>query len=598
MRTILLLLGGILFASSAVAQNGKKVYADYHGVRYTRSHDGKLGRWQMYANTEKSITGRKALCYNADLIDENGRHNIAAAFYPLVGMQSDLDPDYIEYQILSAKTAKIDGFFIEWGFKPHENDVLLRAMQQVAAKYDFEIGVNWCDGWLYYDWITKIYPEVNTRKAKTEYMAKCYQYLVDSVFTGKTALTVKGHPVFYQFGGNGATVDEYRYVLSQVRLPQEMKRPVALRRWADWGHIEEDRYVPVTSSADMDAWKGVGVIPTAWLPARVRQRDNNHPYWDNYALPTDVLEFMKPFRDSVWHVNNPSYTIKSGFAMPGMDNRGCAGWGRSLFYFISRDNGNTYRDMWNFCIEAKDSLDMMFIASWSDFTEGHEIVPTIENRDRELRTTLKYASIFKDETYNEQGLALPLAVFNLRKDVKLLKATKLDVVAYDESLDKVALLISRGNYTEAKRSLIKAENEISRIKSSMHLKMMRLRESELNIDGQKGAGCYKADNTVSITLSPTIVQDLQKLYYTGFIYFEYLDKGHETLFVRSLTKREPKDRFNVVSSLRTDDTGEWRKAKIELFKENILYGLNRPTFYFKGNVSIRNVSLGYTLYSH
>ena len=237
MRKPLLLLLLVSVVLPGLAQNGKKVYADFHGVRYTRQHDGKLGRWEMYANTEKSTTGRKSLCYNADLIDSEGRHEIAAVAYPQVGMQSNLDPDYIEYQILSAKVAKIDGFFIEWGFKPHENDILLREMQKVAAKYNFEIGVNWCDGWLYYDWITKIYPQINTREAKTGYMAKCYQYLVDSVFTGPTAPIVKGMPVFYHFGP-GAKVDEYRKVLSEVKLPQGMKQPVALRRWADWGKLD------------------------------------------------------------------------------------------------------------------------------------------------------------------------------------------------------------------------------------------------------------------------------------------------------------------------------------------------------------------------
>lgn len=335
MRKLLLFLL-VSIALPALAQNGKKVYADFHGVRYTRQHDAKLGRWEMYANTEKSSTGRKSLCYNADLIDSEGRHEIAAVAYPQVGMQSNLDPDYIEYQILSAKAAKIDGFFIEWGFKPHENDILLREMQKVAAKYDFEIGVNWCDGWLYYDWITKIYPEVNTREAKTEYMAKCYQYLVDSVFTGPTAPMVKGMPVFYHFGP-GAKVDEYKKVLSQVKFPQGMKQPVALRRWADWGKLENDKYIPVTRSDDMDAWKKVGEIPTAWLPARVRTRDQAHAEWDNYATQDDVIEFMKPFRDSIWHSNNPAYTIKSGFAMPGMDNRGCAGWGtRTLLLYPSQ----------------------------------------------------------------------------------------------------------------------------------------------------------------------------------------------------------------------------------------------------------------------
>ena len=163
----------------------------------------------------------------------------------------------------------ITQFFIEWGFYPHENDVLLKAMQKVARKYDFEIGVNWCDGWLYYDWITKIYPEINSREAKTAYMAECWQYLIDSVFSVTTAPVVNGHPVFYHFGP-GATTDEFRKVLSEAVLPESMKTPVGLRRWADWGHLEDGKYIPVTQSADIEAWKAVGEIPTAWLPARVR----------------------------------------------------------------------------------------------------------------------------------------------------------------------------------------------------------------------------------------------------------------------------------------------------------------------------------------
>ena len=97
----------LLLPAAAPAQNGKKIYADYHGVRYTRAHDGKLGRWEMHAETAKSKTGRKTLCYNADFMDAAGRHDIAAAAYPQAGMQSNLDPGYIEYQLLSAKAAGI-----------------------------------------------------------------------------------------------------------------------------------------------------------------------------------------------------------------------------------------------------------------------------------------------------------------------------------------------------------------------------------------------------------------------------------------------------------------------------------------------------------
>ena len=49
---LLLLMAAILASCSSgsttsAGGNGKKVYADYHGVRYTRRHDGKLGRWEM-----------------------------------------------------------------------------------------------------------------------------------------------------------------------------------------------------------------------------------------------------------------------------------------------------------------------------------------------------------------------------------------------------------------------------------------------------------------------------------------------------------------------------------------------------------------------
>ncbi len=183
----LFLLPALCGVLSLSAQNGKKVYADFHGVRYSRAHDGKLGRWEMHADTRKSATGRERLCYNADFVDSLGRRDIAAVAYPAVGMQSDLDPHAIEYRILSAKAAGIDGFFIEWGFMGHENDLLLRAMQPVAARYGFEIGVNWCDGWLYYDWITRLHPHIVTREQKTDHYVRCYQYLVDSVLSGPTA---------------------------------------------------------------------------------------------------------------------------------------------------------------------------------------------------------------------------------------------------------------------------------------------------------------------------------------------------------------------------------------------------------------------------
>lgn len=587
----------LLASVSLYAGNGKKVYADYHGVRYTRKHDGMLGRWAYYADTGQSKTGKKTLCYNADNISDNGRHEIASVAYPQVGMHSNLDPDYIEYQILSAKTAKIDGFFIEWGFTGHENDVLLKAMQHVAAKYDFEIGVNWCDGWLYYDWITKRQPEINTREKKTAYYVQCYQYLIDSVFSATTAPIVKGQPVFYLFGP-GATPEEYEWIYRQLDIPESMKAPVPLRRWAEWGKLENDVYIPVTESKEIDLWKKSGAVPTAWLPARVRPLDGLYPYWDHYATQDDVIEFMKPFRDLIWNNEESGYRIKSGFVMPGMDNRGCAGWGRSHFFYIPRAEGETYRKMWEFNLESKDKLDMVFIASWSDYTEGHEIEPTIENGNRELKTTLKYAAQFKNETPDEKGLDLPLRLFMAKKQWKFLLACGFETSLFPKKeMDDAALLIGKGKYADANARLKNIESELKKINQKISEEKIELNASDIKIEGVQEQGQYNLKKGVSIYLDQTTCDKLDHNYYEGYINFEYFDDGFQNILLTSQTDKKPKHLFEVIASIKKDNTKKWKTARVKLFKENISYRQGKASYKFSGDGSIKNIALDYAIYN-
>lgn len=594
---LVILFINLLSLSAAYAGNGKKVYADYHGVRYTRQHDGQIGRWGMFATMPKTSTDIKYICRNADNIGDDGRHEIAAKHYPMIGMQSNLDPDLIEYQILSAKAAGIDGFFIEWGFMPHENDNLLKAMQPIAAKYGFEIGVNWCDGWLYYDWITKIYPDIKTRADKTKYMEKCFKYLADNVFTGKTAPVVNGRPVFYHFGG-GATPEEFTQVLNANKDFVEKTNPVMLRRWADWGKLENDIYKPVTYSQKMEEWKKLGEVPTAWIPARVRERNAGHLGCDFWASKEDVLRFMEPFRDQVWLSDNPAYTVKCGFVIPGMDNHGCGGWGHSKFYEIDRYNGKLYDAMWQYNMQYRDSLDMMFIASWSDYTEGHEIEPTIENGYRELETTLRYASVFKEFEPNLSALRLPQQLFQMRKAVELLQKVGLKEDLILQLLDNAALEMAEGSYKQAADLLIQASEMIGQENEKVINNEFVLTTSALQVKGGESTkACWDATEGFSVTLPTQASVNLSAMYSLGTIEFWYLDKGTETLFVRSTTKREPKSYFANVGKIATCDTGEWKHARIELYGENIVYSFGKPTFFFKGNVKVRDISMKFNCFS-
>lgn len=583
--------------AQTAAGNGKKIYADYHGVRYSREHDGKLGRWSYYKEITKSKTSTKLLAYNADNILENGLHEIAAVNYPMAGLQSDLDPDYIEYQILTAKAAKIDGFFIEWGFPEHESNAHLKAFQQVAAKYNFEIGVNWCDGWLYYDWITKLRPDIKTREDKTKHFKYCLQYLVDSVFAVSTAPLIKGIPVYYWFGG-GITNEEYKQtVIGNIKEPEKVKMPVALRRHLLTPDLINDKYTPPSANEEFKKWTILGTSPTAWIPLRIRSSEKLYPAYDFYGTEEDAVNYMNSYKD-VWYDSvNYNVALKSGFVVPGMDNRGCAGWGHDVFYSIPRNEGRYYESFWKYNLASKDKLDMIFIASWSDLTEGHEIQPTIENGYRELKTTLKYAAEFKNEPYSSKGLELPLQLFELRKKCSFLIKAGV-VVDLVSELNTIAQLISNGDYDAATGLLQKAKKHFIQLeRSKLTSKTIKIDKDVLVNNEKQGKNCYDNRDSLLISVPKEIKSQLQKSYYTGYINFDYLDAGvlNEVNLYSSTQKTDKA--FSIVGQIKTANTGEWKKAKIQLIHSNIKQSA-AGTFYFKikGGVTVKNIRMEFVSY--
>ena len=584
-----------IFQLTATAQqtgNGKKIYADYHGTRYSREHDGSMGRWSYYKQFTKSESPVKFLCFNADNILENGRHDIAAAHYPLSGLQSDLDPDYIEYQILTAKAAGIDGFFIEWGFPEHESTRLLRAFIKVAAKYKFEIGVNWCDGWLYYDWITKIRPEIKTREDKSKHFYKSFQYLVDSVFAGPTAPIVKGTPVFYLFSG-GINADEYQqYVIDRgLKLPTGMKQPVALRRFFTNGKLVNDVYTAPATKTEFDKWIRFGMSPTPWIPNRIHTPAGNNPLWNAVGRMDDIPGYMSSYK-AVWDGDSGMQVpIRSGFAAPGFDNRGCAGWGHEVFYQIPRDSGAYFKKMWAYNMASKDKLDMMFIASWSDFTEGHEIQPTVENGYRELRTTLENAALFKNERLSDKGLELPLRLLQLRKRLAFLQDAGKKINKKTFSPDHIALLISNTDYDEAAKQLTLGEEQTTVLENSL-VRADYFLSKELLVDKRPQTAATEFGPAPSFISIPDEVQKyMRKGYYEGYITFEYFDEGILNALNIIATAKE-KGTTTTIGEIRTANTGTWKKAKVKISKSN----WDSSDLFLKGDVLRRNIAISITTF--
>ena len=441
--------------------NGKKVYALYHGFRRTREHDGDLATWNQYADSSQSATGKDHINYSADLIDENGVHNLANVNGgPIVGMQSEIDPDYVEYKVLLAKIANIDGFMVDFGFPEYGNTVLTKAFMEQAKKYDMEVGADWCDSWLVdYDWVKAYRPEIKTREDKLKYFETSVQYLLDEVYGTSTGANLGGHPVIFLFGGGPTAAEMKTIIQAEYTYPAGLGEPYYIRRTGLSGTYNGGSVTFSDAAKTTQEWRDAGVDVHSWIVPRVRPMDDTYPYFDNYASFEDVKNYAQTYK-ALWD-SGQKVNVNTAVVTPGFDNRACAGWGTGKFTGFDREDGEVYRWQWDYYNQNKDVIDVMFIASWSDFTEGHEIEPTVKNGYRELETTLEYATRFRDkqtDEYAKDGLKIPQKIFEAKKYTEKLEKIGFDTKDMMGLLDAAALAVSKRAYSAADALIGKAES--------------------------------------------------------------------------------------------------------------------------------------------
>ena len=436
----------------------RKIFAEYHNPRYTRELDGTLGNW-AYTNESKNSKAKiRRYNYNADLVDESGRNMAATVHYPLAGMQSQNDPDYIEYQILLAKLAHIDGFMTDFRHLDDKEGIdQLELLRQVARRYNFEIGVDWCDAQIFYS-LKKARPELDTREKQINYCKKMFQYLAKNVYQDQTGANIGGHPVILLFG-DGFSFEEYE------RLKQETDAFAAKEPWyfrrAMMNCVYDGKQVTYTFDEQHEyftaAHRSEIAGPFGWVPFRLRDAVNNgKPYWDVYATEEDCMAYMETLRS---HATGGGYKAWISVVTPGMDQRGCAAWGRAISY-LARGNGELYRKFWEYNVNHRALVDAVFVVSWNDFNEGHEIEPTEQNGYRELEMTMQYGAQFKgikQKTVTED-LRLPLRLFALRKQTKKLKNIGYATADIDVLLNKAAALVAQQECQTARTLLKNAES--------------------------------------------------------------------------------------------------------------------------------------------
>jgi hypothetical protein len=246
-----------------------------------------------------------------------------------------------------AKEAQIDGFIVSW-WRPNDyNDKTLSMLLEVAEDFNLQV--------------TAYFETVPDNKRETA--LKDVLYLLERYGKHKAWLKVNGKPVLFVYG-----------------------RAV--------GQIGVAGWLWVINEVNRQYEGGAVFIGDQISKPAARVFDGIHTY-----NPTGQTAGKSVDEIRLW----ARETFQRWVEIAGGDRIACVtiipGYDDSKLDrpkprpITERHNGMTYRVMWEEAIRANP--DWVIITSWNEWFEGSEIEPSVENGERELKTTAEYAPKFK-----------------------------------------------------------------------------------------------------------------------------------------------------------------------------------------------------------
>jgi sugar phosphate isomerase/epimerase len=280
-------------------------------------------------------------------VDEAKKYIANVTHYPLLGPYSSQDPKVLEQHCRWAKEAQIDGFIVSW-WRPNDyNDKTLSMLLEVAEDFNLQV--------------TAYFETVPDNKRETA--LKDVLYLLERYGKHKAWLKVNGKPVLFVYG-----------------------RAV--------GQIGVAGWLWVINEVNRQYEGGAVFIGDQISKPAARVFDGIHTY-----NPTGQTAGKSVDEIRLW----ARETFQRWVEIAGGDRIACVtiipGYDDSKLDrpkprpITERHNGMTYRVMWEEAIKANP--DWVIITSWNEWFEGSEIEPSVENGERELKTTAEYAPKFK-----------------------------------------------------------------------------------------------------------------------------------------------------------------------------------------------------------
>jgi hypothetical protein len=296
---------------------------------------------------------------NPNVIDANGRRQIASHYYPLIGPYASNDPHLVEYHLLLMKLSGIDGVLVDWyGSEGSNGDVgsLLNNSNALINRTS-AVGINF--GLILED---RFWGNIQSARNSLAYARNNYFNKSNYIRHG---------------AGNDPLVGVFGPITHQT--------PSA---WSDiLSHAGED---------------------VEFLPLWYESGDAGSNADGEYAwIYSDYLTGLRNFYQN----RAPGLKTAMGVAYPGFRDYYVEGGAGSSYFYIPENNGATLNETLSTYDQYKANLDFLQLATFNDFGEGTIFEPTVENGYRYLVRIQQYTGV----PYTETDLRNVHRLFTLRK---------------------------------------------------------------------------------------------------------------------------------------------------------------------------------------
>lgn len=337
--------------------------------------------------------------HDPDTVLENGKRDIASIYYPLTGPYDGRDQAVLEYHMLTAKAAGIDGFIADWYGPADFSDKVFAAMVKSAERHGMKVAI--C---LEEKTFSPPYSSAKTTDEMLDAMESQIRHVLNTHAKSPAYLRHKGQPVFYMFKNFGP---------SGSLPPTDIARGLARFEGDDKILLVRGGYDPSYS----DSVRGSYV----WCP----DGSSRQAYYEASLGP--------------WQEGKIDYWV--GGAYPGFDDHGCWGWGNGP-RVVDRRGTKEYEDTWNEVLRYKPPF--IQISTWNDFEEGTTIEPADPYGFTFIDLTEKFVGEYTDRPVNLADNQWPWRLYQMRKKVEDAADPALQA-EWTQRLDRYSRALGKGS---------------------------------------------------------------------------------------------------------------------------------------------------------